>query len=66
MLGVRRSSVTTAAGTFQEAGFIRHSRGRVAILDRNGLENAACECYRIIRSELDRLLPLPGGPPTHH
>jgi CRP-like cAMP-binding protein len=62
MLGVRRASVTTAAGALQEAGFIRYSRGRVAILDREGLENAACECYRIIRSEFDRLLPLPGGP----
>ena len=62
MLGVRRASVTTAAGALQEAGFIRYSRGRVAILDRKGLENAACECYGIIRSEFDRLLPLPGGP----
>lgn len=62
MLGVRRASVTTAAGALQDAGFIRHSRGRVAILDRAGLESAACECYRIIRSEFDRLLPLPGGP----
>ena len=61
MLGVRRASVTTAAGALQEAGFIRHSRGRVAILDRAGLENAACECYQIIRSEFDRILPLPGG-----
>ena len=62
MLGVRRASVTTVAGALQDAGFIRYSRGRVAILDREGLENTACECYRIIRSEFDRLLPLPGGP----
>lgn len=62
MLGVRRASVTAAAGALQDAGFIRYSRGRVAILDREGLENAACECYSIIRSEFDRLLPLPGGP----
>lgn len=62
MLGVRRASVTAAAGALQDAGFIRYTRGRMAILDREGLENAACECYRIIRSEFDRLLPLPGGP----
>jgi hypothetical protein len=62
MLGVRRASVTMVAGALQEAGYIRYSRGRMAILDREGLESSACECYRIIRSELDRLLPLPGGP----
>jgi hypothetical protein len=53
--------VTTAAGALQDAGFIRYSRGRIAILDRQGLEKAACECYRIIRNEFDRILPLPGG-----
>jgi CRP-like cAMP-binding protein len=62
MLGVRRASVNAAASALQDAGFIRYSRGRMAILDREGLENTACECYSIIRSELDRLLPLPGGP----
>ena len=57
MLGVRRASVTVAAGILQRAGFIRYVRGRVAIVDRDGLENASCECYRIIRTEFDRLLP---------
>ena len=57
MLGVRRASVTVAAGTLQNAGFIHYSRGRVTIIDREGLENASCECYRIIRAEFDRLLP---------
>jgi Mn-dependent DtxR family transcriptional regulator len=62
MLGVRRASVSVAAGALQNAGLISYSRGRVAILDREGLENAACECYATIRSELERLLPLPRGP----
>ncbi|HEV3474294.1 MAG TPA: Crp/Fnr family transcriptional regulator [Actinomycetota bacterium] len=57
MLAVRRASVTVAAGTLQQAGFIRYARGRVTIVDREGLEDAACECYRIIRTEFDRLLP---------
>jgi Mn-dependent DtxR family transcriptional regulator len=57
MLGVRRASVTEAAGTLQDAGFIRYARGRVTVVDREGLEDAACECYRIVRTEFDRLLP---------
>ena len=61
MLGVRRASVTAAAGALQNAGLISYSRGRVTILDREGLENAACECYGIIRSEFERLVPLPPG-----
>jgi CRP-like cAMP-binding protein len=57
MLGVRRASVTVAAGVLQKAGFIHYSQGRMAIVDRDGLENASCECYRVIRTEFDRLLP---------
>lgn len=56
LLGVRRASVTVAARALQNAGFIRYSRGRVTIIDREGLENASCECDRIIRTEFDRLL----------
>lgn len=62
MLGVRRASVTEAAGRLQEAGLIRYRRGRITVVDRPGLEGAACECYRIIRDEYDRLLgPLEAG-----
>jgi CRP-like cAMP-binding protein len=56
MLGVRRPSVTVVAGILQQAGFIRFRRGRVTILDRQGLESAACECYRVLREVFDRLL----------
>jgi CRP-like cAMP-binding protein len=57
MLGVRRATVTISAGILQRAGFIAYSRGNVRILDRKGLEAASCECYGVMRSELDRLLP---------
>ena len=57
MLGVRRASVTVTAGTLQRAGFVEFSRGRVAVVDRAGLESAACECYAVTREVYDRLLP---------
>jgi CRP-like cAMP-binding protein len=56
MLGGRRESVTVAAARLQDAGLIQYSRGHITILDRPGLEVAACECYRIVRDEFDRLL----------
>ncbi|MCC8396818.1 Crp/Fnr family transcriptional regulator [Paraburkholderia sp. MMS20-SJTR3] len=57
MLGVRREGVTDAAGQLQEAGLILQRRGRINVLDRQGLEERACECYSMIRREFDRLLP---------
>jgi CRP-like cAMP-binding protein len=55
-LGVRRPTVTAAAGILQKAGFIHYHRGRMTIRDREGLKAASCECYRLIANEFDRLL----------
>jgi CRP-like cAMP-binding protein len=60
MLGVTRASVNEVARDLQDAGAIRYSRGRISILDRRELELRSCECYRVIRTEFDRLL---GHPP---
>ena len=56
MLGTRRSGVTVAAGTLQQAGMIRYTRGRISIVDTEALEDTACECYKVIKTELARLL----------
>ena len=55
MLGGRRESVTVAAGHLQDAGLIHYCRGHIRIVDRVGLEAAACECYRIVEDECDRI-----------
>lgn len=55
MLGGRRESVTVAAGHLQDAGLIHYCRGHITIVDRAGLMAAACECYRIVEDESDRL-----------
>jgi CRP-like cAMP-binding protein len=61
MLGVRREGVTEAAGQLQRAGLIEYRRGHITVLDRPGLEARVCECYQVVKSEFDRLLPsLPG------
>jgi CRP-like cAMP-binding protein len=55
MLGVRRASVSQAAENLQRADLIRYRQGRIHILDGDGLENAACEDYRLTRAVYDRL-----------
>lgn len=57
MLGVRREGVTEAACRLQKAKLIKYARGHITILDRSGLENRACECYQVVKSEYERLLP---------
>ncbi len=56
MLGTGRSGVTIAAATLQQAGFIRYAHGTITILDRPGLEDAACECYEVAREQFGGLL----------
>lgn len=56
MLGVRRESVTDTAGKLQRAGIISYRRGHISVLNRAGLEAGACECYAVVRKELNRLL----------
>jgi CRP-like cAMP-binding protein len=52
MLGTRRSSVTVSAGILQKAGLISYTRGSVTILNRQKLEEAACDCYGIVQRQL--------------
>ncbi len=55
MLGVRRAGVSEAASKLMDKGLIRYRRGRIQIVDRKSLETSACECYRAVKAEYDRL-----------
>ncbi|MDP3608224.1 MAG: Crp/Fnr family transcriptional regulator [Methylophilus sp.] len=57
MLGVRREGVTEAARKLQNEGLIQYARGHIKVIDRPGLENRSCECYQVVKTEFDRLLP---------
>lgn len=64
MLGVRRSTVSIAAGTLQKAGIIRYHHGKITVVDRVGLENAACECYEAVAGEYRALFGEHTSDPT--
>lgn len=57
MLGVRREGVTEAAGKLQKDGLIIYTRGHITVIDRPALEKRVCECYAVVKKEMDRLLP---------
>lgn len=57
MLGVRREGVTIAAGKLQDEGIISYQRGIIDVIDRKSLEEQVCECYSVVKSEYDRILP---------
>lgn len=61
MLGVRRQTVNETATYFQEQGMVSYARGMMTILDRQGMEQASCVCYEIIRRTYERLLGIQHG-----
>ncbi|HEX2526938.1 MAG TPA: helix-turn-helix domain-containing protein [Geminicoccus sp.] len=61
MLGVRRAGITLAAGILQKAELIQYGSGQITVLDRPGLEAAACQCHRAISNDHDRLIELGVG-----
>jgi CRP-like cAMP-binding protein len=55
MLGVNRPTITNSAILLQGGGFIKYSRGKITVIDREGLEDFACDCYEVVRPEYDHL-----------
>lgn len=56
MIGARRPAVSIVIGNLQKAGLLRAERGRITILDREGMEESSCECYRVIREALEKFI----------
>ena len=63
MLGVQRTSVTTVARTLQEAGIVKYRRGKIEIIDIEGLREGACECYETVKEQYSQLLGTSPGLP---
>ena len=63
MLGVQRTSVTTVARTLQEAGIVKYRRGKIEIIDIEGLREGACECYETVKEQYGQLLGAPDSLP---
>lgn len=61
MLGISGASVIAAAGVLQKKNLIRYDHGQITVLDRSGVEKRSCECYSVVKTESDRLLPLSGA-----
>jgi CRP-like cAMP-binding protein len=62
MLGVQRTSVTTAAQALQRRGLIEYRRGLIAVLDRRGMERLSCECYATTGAVYERIFPAAANP----
>jgi Mn-dependent DtxR family transcriptional regulator len=56
-LGVRREGINEAARKLHKSGLVNYYRGKITVVDRQGLEARSCECYRAVKNEFDRLLP---------
>jgi hypothetical protein len=65
MLGVQRSTVSTILHGFQTRGLIHQERGSITVVDRPGLQQAACECYGTLREKYEKLLPIAEDPACH-
>ena len=63
MLGVQRTSVNTVARTLQEAGMVKYRRGKIEIIDLEGLREGACECYETVKAQYGQLLGAPDSSP---
>jgi hypothetical protein len=58
MLGLSPANVTKATDVLRNAGLIHYDAGEITVLDRSGIEKRSCECYEVVKTESDRLLPL--------